>query len=357
MRFPGLRGRSERAIVEFLEQSRDALAGTDALVGASVFGVAATRPEEVAQDIPAMARTVDYIAPMVYPSHWGPGEYNVANPNGEPYAITRRSLADFARKTRLTGARVVPWLQDFSLGWDYGPAEVAAQIRARDAGMDEFILWDPAVTYTAEALERRRSGPRSSCEVRPEGPAGPKRRIRSLGGVDCKPTTAKGPVSGLPPNELGVVPVLMYHEIRPDRVGAYDQTPAEFRADGASLGGVRACLRLRLRRRQDRPAGRQEPCRPHLRRLDDLPARAGARRRAKHGTAVSILREFARTHPGFEPKATFFLLREPFGGTLCRARPLARRKRVRAREPLATTRPCGLSATSRFSGSSSQAPG
>ena len=56
----------------------------DALVGASVFGVAATRPEEVAQDIPAMARTVDYIAPMVYPSHWGPGEYNVANPNGEP---------------------------------------------------------------------------------------------------------------------------------------------------------------------------------------------------------------------------------------------------------------------------------
>jgi len=46
MRFPGLTGRPERAIVEFLEQSRDALADTDVLVGASVFGVAATRPEE-----------------------------------------------------------------------------------------------------------------------------------------------------------------------------------------------------------------------------------------------------------------------------------------------------------------------
>ena len=33
------------------------------------------------------------------------------------------------------------------------------------------------------------------------------------------------------PNELGAIPVLMHHEIRPDRVGDYDQTPAEFRAE------------------------------------------------------------------------------------------------------------------------------
>ena len=231
---PGLTGRPEQAIVAFLEQSREALAGTDALVGASVFGVAATRPEEVAQDIPAMARTVDYIAPMVYPSHWGPGEYDVANPNGEPYAITRRSLADFARKTRFTGARVVPWLQDFSLGVDYGPAEVAAQIRAaRDAGMDEFILWDPAVTYTADALEPTAKRPALDLRTTPpEGPARPEAPAGSdAGGGSVAKPHGVGPVSGLPPNELGVVPVVMHHEIRPDRVGAYDQTPAELRAE------------------------------------------------------------------------------------------------------------------------------
>ena len=153
MVFPQLRGRPERAIVGFLRETRRALAPYGTYLGASVFGVAATRPGEVAQDIPGMARQVDYIAPMVYPSHWTRGEYGVADPNGEPYEIVRRSLADFRRDTDGTGARVVPWLQDFSLGRTYGPTEVRAQIDAAAAvGMSEFILWDPGVTYTAAAL-------------------------------------------------------------------------------------------------------------------------------------------------------------------------------------------------------------
>ncbi|HXH87868.1 MAG TPA: putative glycoside hydrolase [Gaiellaceae bacterium] len=154
MVFPGLRGTPEAAMVRFLAESRAALAGTDTLVGASVFGIAATRPEEVAQDIPGMAREVDYIAPMVYPSHWGPGEYEVADPNGDPYEIVLRSTEDFVRQVKGTGARVVPWLQDFSLGRTYGANEVRAQIKgARDAGADEFILWDAAVTYTSDGLD------------------------------------------------------------------------------------------------------------------------------------------------------------------------------------------------------------
>jgi hypothetical protein len=155
MRFPGLKGTSETAIVSFLRESRRALRPYGVFLGASVFGVAATRPHEVAQAVPRMARQVDYIAPMLYPSHWGRGEYDVAYPNGEPYEIVLRSLRDFQRQTRNTGARVVPWLQDFTLGVRYGPAEVSAQIRAaRDVGVDEWLLWDPLVSYTADALER-----------------------------------------------------------------------------------------------------------------------------------------------------------------------------------------------------------
>ena len=177
MVFPGLRGTPEAAIVRFLAESRAALAGTGTLVGASVFGVAATRPEEVAQDIPRMAREVDYIAPMVYPSHWGPGEYEVSDPNGEPYAIVRRSTEDFVKQVRGTGARVVPWLQDFSLGRTYGPNEVRAQIKgARDAGADEFILWDAAVTYTDEGLETGATLPALGIETDP--PAGAPGPIR-----------------------------------------------------------------------------------------------------------------------------------------------------------------------------------
>jgi hypothetical protein len=65
-----------------------------------------------------------------------------------------RATRHFQRLVRGTGARVVNWLQDFSLGREYGPAEVRAQIDAsREAGVEDFILWDAAVTYTGDALE------------------------------------------------------------------------------------------------------------------------------------------------------------------------------------------------------------
>jgi hypothetical protein len=153
MAFPGLRVTPEQSIASFLRETRIALRPYRTFLGASVFGVAADRPHEVAQLIPSMARQLDYVAPMVYPSHWGPGEYDVASPNSQPYDIVQRSLRAFEKDVRGTGARVVPWLQDFSLGVSYGPAEVRAQIQAAKAdGIREFLLWDPAVTYTAGAL-------------------------------------------------------------------------------------------------------------------------------------------------------------------------------------------------------------
>jgi hypothetical protein len=155
MRFPSLHGTASEAIVGFLRQTRLALRPYHTFLGASVFGVAATRPQEVAQDVPQMARQVDYIAPLVYPSHWGPGEYGVADPNGQPFQIVQRSLIDFQRDVTGTPARLVPWLQDFSLGRTYGPYQVRAEIAAaRRDGIDEFLLWDPAVSYTASALDR-----------------------------------------------------------------------------------------------------------------------------------------------------------------------------------------------------------
>ncbi|MEV6391179.1 putative glycoside hydrolase [Nocardia xishanensis] len=148
MAFPGATVDPSVSIAEFLRQSRDPVHDAGAFQSAAVFGIAATRPDQIAQDIPMMAAHLDYVAPMVYPSHWNPGEYGVANPNGQPYDIVLRSLQDFRRITEGTGAKVVPWLQDFSLGVTYGPAEVAAQIdAAAAAGIDSFVLWSPVVRY------------------------------------------------------------------------------------------------------------------------------------------------------------------------------------------------------------------
>ena len=154
LKMPGLRGSPERAIVRFVAESKRRLAPYGTRLGLSVYGIAATRPKEIAQDIPRMAKHADFISPMVYPSHWAAGEYNVGNPHGEPYKIVRRSLKDFLEQTRRTDASVIPWLQDFSLGVPYGEAEVRAQIDATyDSGIKQWILWDPQVTYTVAALD------------------------------------------------------------------------------------------------------------------------------------------------------------------------------------------------------------
>ena len=153
MRFAGLHGPISSQIVDFVRDSVGPVHEAGAFLAAAVFGISASRPDAVAQPIDALARYVDYVAPMVYPSHWGPGEYGVANPNGQPYAIVSRSLRDFLSQVRGTTAQVVPWLQDFSLGVTYGDAQVRAQIKAAaDDGIGSFLLWDAGCRYHPGAL-------------------------------------------------------------------------------------------------------------------------------------------------------------------------------------------------------------
>ncbi len=151
---PGLSGPSSDVVTAFLADTHEALRAKGAYQGASVFGIAAASGDAIAQDVPAMARVVDYLAPMIYPSHWGAGQYRVASPIREPFEITKRSLADFQRVAAGSGVRLLPWIQDFSLyGVVYGPAEVRAQLdAAASLGITGFLLWNPNARYTATAL-------------------------------------------------------------------------------------------------------------------------------------------------------------------------------------------------------------
>ena len=154
IRIPGWNGGDPSpVIVSFLAEAGAMLRDKQVFHGVSVFGIAADRGEWVAQDIGAMSDHVDYVAPMVYPSHWGRGEYGVVHPEAQPYDITRASLAQFQRVLEGTNTAVVPWLQDFSMRVSYGPAEVRAQIdAAADLGISDWLLWDPQVTYTNEGI-------------------------------------------------------------------------------------------------------------------------------------------------------------------------------------------------------------
>jgi hypothetical protein len=93
---------------------------------------------------------------MVYPSHYWPGSFGFEKPNAHPYEIVRAALRDALRRSaEVEGAGLTrPWLQDFTLGDPpYDAPEVRAQIQATyDAGIQEWILWNPGSRYTESAL-------------------------------------------------------------------------------------------------------------------------------------------------------------------------------------------------------------
>ena len=100
MVFPGLGGRARRRTLdhEFLAETQRALRPYQ-LPRRIRLRHRGHVPKEIAQNIPMMSKHLDYVSPMVYPSHWGAGEYNVSSPNSQPYDIVYRSLKDFVRLT------------------------------------------------------------------------------------------------------------------------------------------------------------------------------------------------------------------------------------------------------------------
>ncbi|HSG48921.1 MAG TPA: putative glycoside hydrolase [Longimicrobiales bacterium] len=160
--FPGdTLGTRAEAVRAFLGYARERLREVDpeVQVTADVFGVTTTfnRDVGIGQLWERFIDQVDAALPMVYPSHYWTGSYGFRDPNGRPYEVVKRALEDATRRSAaVEGAgRVIPWLQDFTLGAPrYGAAEVRAQIQATyDAGVQEWILWNPGSRYTREALE------------------------------------------------------------------------------------------------------------------------------------------------------------------------------------------------------------
>jgi hypothetical protein len=155
--FAGMRRESMAAtIARFVHYAANRLRPLGARVSVDVFGLSARRNLGIGQSPKRLARIVDAIYPMTYPSHYGPGEYGLADPSATPGRTVGRSLRDFRRQMRGGKAKLIPWLEDFTLGGTTTPQKVREQIRAarrwKTAG---FLLWNPSGVYTMEALTAR----------------------------------------------------------------------------------------------------------------------------------------------------------------------------------------------------------
>jgi hypothetical protein len=144
-------------IAQFVHYAAKRLKPLGVRVSADVFGLSATRDLGIGQVPKRLGRYLDAIYPMVYPSHYGTGEYDLEDPNAAPGATVAYSLRDFNRELARSRTRIIPWLQDFSLGRTYTLDDIQEQIdSARRAKTGGYLLWNAAGVYTPGALQSTR---------------------------------------------------------------------------------------------------------------------------------------------------------------------------------------------------------
>ena len=155
---------------------------------ADLFGMTTTNYDDlsIGQIQDRAAPYFDFIAPMVYPSHYPNSFLGLGNPNDHPYevvyhamksgvdrmAATTTPLQGFLHEPIMTEnasgtpvftgrytkpsygpERLRTWIQDFDYGGDYDAADVRAQIQASyDAGVMSWMIWAPSNIYTRAAL-------------------------------------------------------------------------------------------------------------------------------------------------------------------------------------------------------------
>ncbi|MCX6813197.1 MAG: hypothetical protein NTV77_01775 [Candidatus Azambacteria bacterium] len=118
----------------------------------------------------------DYVSPMIYPSHYLPGNFGFDNPAEHPYEVilstiekgkaqlwqksatevgtTTPAMVNPVFEKRLKKLR--PWLQDFNIGAIYDSEMIRKEKQAvYDSGLTSgWLLWNPRNIYTESALDK-----------------------------------------------------------------------------------------------------------------------------------------------------------------------------------------------------------
>lgn len=145
---------ASEVLVEFLKYAKEKLSPTK--ISIDVFGLTPSVNHDmgIGQRFLQMSEVVDFVSPMMYPSHYKKGEYGIPHPNKEPYKTVFKTVSDAKKLLGDSFYKLRPYLQDFSLGYKYGVEEIKAQIKAcYDNGIFDWLLWDPKCMYTLEAID------------------------------------------------------------------------------------------------------------------------------------------------------------------------------------------------------------
>ncbi|WP_274473153.1 MULTISPECIES: putative glycoside hydrolase [unclassified Paenibacillus] len=150
-----------QVIEAFLTKAKERVGG-QAYLSADVFGLTTSSDNDmgIGQEWSKISKQVNYISPMLYPSHYSNGMYGVKYPDLQPYAIIHKAISDANVKNAVLSqsgasiAEVRPWYQDFTATWvkphkTYGYIDVMEQIKAaKEQGVEQFLLWNSNSIYS-----------------------------------------------------------------------------------------------------------------------------------------------------------------------------------------------------------------
>lgn len=158
--FPGRNGRDkDEGIEDFLSFARKELEPYNVHLAADVFGIVTHSwddiPDDIGQTWRKIANQVEYICPMIYPSHYGTGLYGYDVPDKHPYEISRLAVMEAIERNaaQKEPAIIRPWFQGFSAPWvkghiKYDGKAISDQmVAAFELGVEEYIIWNASNNY------------------------------------------------------------------------------------------------------------------------------------------------------------------------------------------------------------------
>lgn len=131
------------------------LAYEPARISLDLFGFVMERHDgmSIGQRLEDAVNVVDYICPMMYPSHYPDGHLGLKNPAEHPARVIQNGMEKGMPYFEGTRAKVRPWIQAFDLGAVYDAAKIRAQIEAVEKHTDAgWLLWNAANRYTDAGL-------------------------------------------------------------------------------------------------------------------------------------------------------------------------------------------------------------
>ncbi|PIR69341.1 MAG: hypothetical protein COU47_03145 [Candidatus Niyogibacteria bacterium CG10_big_fil_rev_8_21_14_0_10_46_36] len=126
-------------------------------ISADLFGMTTSNYDDlgIGQVLERAAPHFDYIAPMVYPSHYPPTFIGLASPAHHPYEVIYYAMTKGVERliaASSSPSKLRPWIQDFDLGATYDAAMIRQEMQAvYDAGLTSWMSWDPSNKYTRDA--------------------------------------------------------------------------------------------------------------------------------------------------------------------------------------------------------------